>query len=819
MTESTVNNLNFSPLRIRYIFLMRGEKKNDVDGLFYASDRRLIESSMFLENLIMFPRSVSEYYKSVPRKAFLNTIIGYNSFGVTFVFESKFNHETILWLNAFPLRVLIITEDRVTDNTLKLLDDWVKRPLILVRTSEFASYLRDRFKSPVLSFQEFKLNLFETELANTVDVLMADENYTKSLPWHAKQVEVIKQLPSLIRNQRKSIFPEWVLRKNRVIESLDLIINRNRGYISFHQKEIESMPTLWLQEMISCVYRCFAEMALMEVLAYYENSELNDRDLIALDIEKSAVIQILNGDYEKFEEIVAKFMKRYDLFTRNRGLIFWCPSINPYFHKKIFGVLNKAYSIKTGKRIPDRIVNALLRDTGYLLEFSPQTLLKDNKDKELERLLLAVVGEYSRENSLLSFITTLFSLRNNRPRIKTQKMSSSFFGRMRLLQNLLRQDTIGPKTINKFIKLWKEFRRDITNSIPEEIVILIGRLPRMSIQFFSDLPLEWIEINGTPIMFTRTISRLPLTSPNGLLLHYQITEEPLKISPEFGKTVVLLIDGILKKDQVKSFTRTTLDLLKSGDFSKMFDIYEEEVFDKESLFQLIQEKKPFICVIDAHAEYNVEDDVGYLHIGNYKWNPWVDRIPYAPPIMILNSCQTSVVDGTFNTAANGLLANGVRSIIATLFPVSAYVASYICIRLFANLMAAMTGEDKLLTWKEVVSKTIALNHYLDYFLPFSLYLAEKKSEKKHRLDNFMFDYVAKWNTQKVKRGTPFEDVVFNTVLAVLKEYDLSDEFERFMEQRGVLPETAFFVSLGTPESIEIWDTERAKYLESMHDSS
>lgn len=798
-----------SPLRIRYIFLMSDDSKAGSDGLFFASDRRLIDLSRFLEVLIGLPRGTTEYLPSVPRKSLLNNIFGFNSFAIAFISESNFNNEAIGSLDNYPLKVLFLKED-MNEETVHILETWKNRPLILVERDDFASYLRLRFKSTVLPIEGLKLSEFEMELCNIVGSLMSESSYVQSLPWSDKQVEILKQLPDLIKNQKKSIFPVWPLRRNRMIAPIDLIINRNRGHIESQEMDIESSEELWVQESVSAAVRCFAEMSLMEALAYFENKELNDKDFVVLETDKASFLEILKGDQEKFDQVVNKFSARYDLLQRNHGLMIWSPTVNPYFHKKIFAVLKGAYNKSLGKRIPDRIFNAFLKDTGYKFKFSPKELLKDDQDKELQELFLELIEEYAKENNLLSIITTFFSLRNNRPRIKTQKMASSFFGRMRQLQNMVSQDQLGPETIKKFVELWKAFRTDLTNSVPVEIRDLLRSLPKMPIQFVSDLPLEWMEIDGTPLMFARELSRLPLTSANGLVSHYQITEEPLHISKDINKPVVLLIDGLLEEDRVKSLTKSTLDLLGSKEFSSIFDISRKEVRNKEELFHIIQEKKPFICLIDAHAEYDTTDDMGYLHVGNYRWNPWGEPLPYAPPIMILNSCQTSVVDGTFNTAANGLLANGVRSIVGTLFPISAEVGAYMCSRLFANLAAVLTGEDKLLTWRTVVSKTIMLNHYLDYFIQFKNYLMEKQPEKVCKLDRFVLDYTAKWNREKAKEQKTFEDIVFETVSEVMKDYGLVEEFNQFIERRGILPETSFFISLGTPESIFTFDPERAK---------
>lgn len=447
-----------------------------------------------------------------------------------------------------------------------------------------------------------------------------------------------------------------------------------------------------------------------------------------------------------------------------------------------------------------------------MLKFFPTNVLKGDEEQEVV-LFSLMLEEFSKENALLSNLTAFYALRNNRPRIKTPKLSSSFFGRIRQMQNIILQDVTTAKTVKKFGKLWKEFRRDLTNSVPKEIRDLLYHLPGVPLQLVSDLPMEWMEINGTPIMFSREISRLPLTSGNGLAWHYQLTEEPLHVSKDINRPHVLLVDGVTKKDPVKFYTRSTIELLESGEFSSVFSVSAYEVVDVADLFRVIREEKPFICLIDAHANYDTAEDIGYFMFGNQKWNPWKDPLPYAPPIIILNSCQTSVVDGTFNTAANGLLANGTRSVVATLFPISAEIGSYICLRLFANLAAALTGEESLLTWRTVVSKIIMLNYYLDYFLQFRHYLSRKSPADVVRMESFALDYPAKWNAktkEQAFRDNRFEDNVFETVSAVIKDYGLAEQFNRFIDQRGIIPETSFFISLGTPETIFTFDPKRGK---------
>ena len=91
---------------------------------------------------------------------------------------------------------------------------------------------------------------------------------------------------------------------------------------------------------------------------------------------------------------------------------------------------------------------------------------------------------------------------------------------------------------------------------------------------------------------------------------------------------------------------------------------------------------------------------------------------------------------------------------------------------------------------------------------------KKQPREVSKLDRFAVDYTAKWNANrnrgKANQEKTFEDEVFETVSEVMKDYGLIEQFMNFIDHHGIVPETSFFVSLGTPESIFTFDPERAK---------
>lgn len=322
--------IGFTPLRILYIFVMPDDGTCGPDGLLYSSDRRLIELSSFLGILRGLPRGISEYFKLAHKKSFLSTVIGYDSFSIRFVCESNLNKEFMDLSDIYPLKVIVL-RDAVDDKTINALKGWSKRPLILTESPSLAEKLRSVFDSPIISLTELNLETFEEKLCEVVDGLMAIPSYVRALPWSTGHIEVLSKITSNIKAKRDSLFPKWPLRENRMISTIDLIINRTRGHVDYETVSIESSEELWIKTLISSAYQCLAELALMEVLAYFENEELSEEDLRALDISNEDLAEILKEDFELYSSYIEKFKKRYDLLHRNNGILLWCPSINPYF--------------------------------------------------------------------------------------------------------------------------------------------------------------------------------------------------------------------------------------------------------------------------------------------------------------------------------------------------------------------------------------------------------------------------------------------------------------------------------------------------------
>src|SRR5438045_836761 len=118
-----------------------------------------------------------------------------------------------------------------------------------------------------------------------------------------------------------------------------------------------------------------------------------------------------------------------------------------------------------------------------------------------------------------------------------------------------------------------------------------------------------------------------------------------------------------------------------------------------------------MVVFDGHGGHEAAS-VGKLYLKGKRVDVWSlkERAPRVPPIVVLSACDTHAADRNHATTANGFLALGARTVLASVFPLDARTAAIFTARLLyrvsAFLAAAVEDFDQALTWSEVVSGMI-----------------------------------------------------------------------------------------------------------------
>jgi len=215
----------------------------------------------------------------------------------------------------------------------------------------------------------------------------------------------------------------------------------------------------------------------------------------------------------------------------------------------------------------------------------------------------------------------------------------------------------------------------------------------------SDLPIEWIEINGVPLSFTHDICRLPETTMHSLMRHYvfnnmfnhSISKNILK------KTLVIFGCDESNFQHWQNIANNLSDEIgfKTAKCTSLADIKKA-----------IIENKPELLIFDCHGQYDKSKNQTYLLIGEEQLTQdYLVKNNLGAPLVFISACGTAPTYSFVDSISNGFFETGAMSVTTTYLPISIHGGSMIYIRLLQQLsMASNQAIHK--NWLNFVSHII-----------------------------------------------------------------------------------------------------------------
>jgi hypothetical protein len=452
--------------------------------------------------------------------------------------------------------------------------------------------------------------------------------------------------------------------------------------------------------------------------------------------------------------------------------------------------LNKHTSAIFRRTIPDRILNLVYqaRRNDYLAT-TRAAIVRSPQDAEQLQVLMQFQGL---ENEYLSTVLGLYALSYRQPVLRTPQLAAGLFGKLRQLRA-----TYEGGNTRAFTRNLERFTTTLQEALPAPIQEFLRTTPARSIKLISDLPLEWLSVDGVPLLFQRTVSRMPITPGNGLFAHFNHCGADLRIGPEEIQRV-LILNCLSPDDQLFGAAEHFSAVLRSIGVRHSY----ESPATTEAYAQALRDHQPYFLVHWGHGSYDRNRDRGYLHIRNEQTELWNLQGASIPPIVMLAACETAAIAETHNTPANAWLALGARSVLATYFPVRADLTTILFTRIFANLTEAVHGQQVLTSWSTVVSKTIALNRYLDYYYGFVEWCTRRGRPLPP--PEVLFEYTYRWNHGPGDMAAGYHGCT-ELLRDALHHFGaaFSKDFQEYLAIGTTVPHTMFFVHLGAPETLRI----------------
>jgi hypothetical protein len=250
------------------------------------------------------------------------------------------------------------------------------------------------------------------------------------------------------------------------------------------------------------------------------------------------------------------------------------------------------------------------------------------------------------------------------------------------------------------------------------------------IKLATDVPLEWLPIDGFPLSLLFYTSRITAT-PGNLMIGELANPNIMRFRTEAFREI-LILRSFDENDHIREYLPQALSVLEPR-WKDQLTIRSVEVSSVDEFVREIDGYTGPIMIFDGHGGHALHD-AGTLRIGKSDVDVWELRTRVrVPPIVVLSACDTHATDRSHATTANGFLTLGARTVLATLLPISGPAAAIfvarLLFRLFEYLPAGVDLHNRFLTWTEVVGGMLRMQAVSDLLRPM---IGKKISEQQYR---------------------------------------------------------------------------------------
>lgn len=213
----------------------------------------------------------------------------------------------------------------------------------------------------------------------------------------------------------------------------------------------------------------------------------------------------------------------------------------------------------------------------------------------------------------------------------------------------------------------------------------------------TDLPIEWMEVNGVPLGFTHDVCRMPETPSSGLLMHYGIARfNNLYRIPEDILTKTLVVYGC-REPAFKKWQD------KADVYAGVLGAKTEVCRNLEEFENAVKKHKPEFMIIDTHGGADLQNHQSFIYMGNEKVYPKdIAERGICARLIFISACNTAPCYNDINTVANALLEVGASAVTSSYLPLDVMESSMLYIRILNQLNVA-AKQDLHRNWLAFIS--------------------------------------------------------------------------------------------------------------------
>lgn len=315
-----------------------------------------------------------------------------------------------------------------------------------------------------------------------------------------------------------------------------------------------------------------------------------------------------------------------------------------------------------------------------------------------------------------------------------------------------------------------------------------------AITLVADAPLEWLRIDGLPLMIRHELSRIGMT-PGNLMLA-QCIQAGTVVLPLSAIVDILIIRSFGENDPIRHWLNTAIG---GFDFKRVRTKFVDATC-REEMITALNGFAGAIVVFDCHGGHGGDDGHGWLRIGSEKVDVWeLAHIARIPPIAVLSACSTFALAGSHASVANGLIRSGAVTVVGTLLPVDAFRSALFVARLLfridSYLPALKQLDTNFLTWRTMVSTFLRMSYATDLI---TFFISEKQW-----LGDAMLVRLGTKTNHDINRMNPNWYQRLLRRISRTTGHPISD-IQTVIDTESPLFETMYYCQLGRPDTIGIF---------------
>ena len=347
----------------------------------------------------------------------------------------------------------------------------------------------------------------------------------------------------------------------------------------------------------------------------------------------------------------------------------------------------------------------------------------------------------------------------------------------------------------KLNKLARQLSLKLAEGIPKWV---FDRMRTFSkVKLISDAPLEWLEMDGFPLAVTADVSRIPTTPGNQFFLHSVVAATVDLSMANFEE--VLVIRAFKQNDPLKRVLTAIVEVFRVS-FERPMTIRYVDVQNEADLINALDGFSGALAIWDGHGKHSPIDDAGALALPGGPLNAWeLRKRTRIPPIIVLGACDTHPMSASHVTTANGFLAAGAKTVVATSLPIDARASGLFVARLLLRINQLLplhfAASERPYRWSLLVSGMQKRQYMTDIVVATAKRLGIKA-------DQALFRRVSLDAGGLIDTG---QEGWLGALIRILSEVSSVEESEiRELIQTNVyLTDALIHVQLGSPEHILI----------------